>query len=65
MPGCRILIAGLLIGLSIPPVHAFDDSAVFSVEYPLWFKQTFYDLHDDLDEAQAQRKHGVMLFFST
>jgi len=35
------------------------------VVYPSWFKQSFYDLQGDLQEARAAGKHGILVFFST
>lgn len=34
------------------------------VVYPDWFKQSFYDLQADLDDARNDGKKGIMLFFS-
>lgn len=35
-----------------------------NVVYPDWFKQSFYDLRADLDDARNDGKKGIMLFFS-
>lgn len=43
----------------------FDDSEIVSVKYPPWFKASFMDLREDLDEAQDAGKMGLMLFFGT
>ena len=43
----------------------FDDGEVVSVEYPSWFKASFMNLRDDLDEARDDGKMGLMLFFGT
>lgn len=43
----------------------FDDSKVVSVEYPSWFKASFMNLRDDLDEARNEGKMGLMLLFGT
>lgn len=34
------------------------------VVYPDWFKQSFYDLQDDLQEALGNGKRGLVVFFS-
>ena len=60
-----VSVIGLLAWLAACPVQAFDDTAVVSVKYPPWFKPTFYELRDDLDEADAAGKRGLLLFFST
>lgn len=35
------------------------------VVYPEWFKQSFYDLQGDLQEARDAGKNGILVFFST
>jgi thioredoxin-related protein len=35
------------------------------VVYPDWFKEGFYDLEGDLQEARVAGKKGIMVFFST
>jgi thioredoxin-related protein len=35
------------------------------VVYPGWFKESFYDLQSDLQEARVAGKKGIMVFFST
>jgi len=35
-----------------------------NIKYPTWFKQSFYDLRDDLAEARAAGKRGIIVFFS-
>jgi thioredoxin-related protein len=64
LPNLLTLI-GLLLGLVVSPAHAFDDGAVTPFQHPAWFKQSFYDLRDDLDEARRAGKRGVALFFTT
>lgn len=68
----RFVIAFIAIALAalaptIDPVAGdFDDSAIFSVDYPDWFNEPdFLDLQDDLSSAQMQGKRGLMLFFTT
>jgi thioredoxin-related protein len=45
--------------------YDFADDAIVDVSHPEWFKHSFYNLRDDLEEAQADEKHGIMLFMST
>lgn len=60
-----LLLVTLLPGLAAGPAAAFDDSAVTRIVYPAWFKQSFYDLRDDLAEAREAGKRGIALFFAT
>lgn len=34
------------------------------VKYPDWFKESFFDLHDDFNEARDVGKRGIIVFFS-
>ncbi len=34
------------------------------LKYPAWFKENFLDLRDDLAEAKAAGKRGIIIFFS-
>jgi thioredoxin-related protein len=45
--------------------EAFDDGAIYQVEYPDWFKQSFLTLADDAAEAAAAGKRGLFVFFTT
>lgn len=45
--------------------YDFADDAIVDISHPEWFKHSFYNLRDDLDEAQADGKQGIMLFMST
>jgi thioredoxin-related protein len=45
--------------------YDFADDAYVDVSYPQWFKQSFLDLREDLDEALAAGKQGIMLFISS
>ena len=42
-----------------------DDSTIVRTDDPAWFKTGFLDLPDDLAEARAAGKLGLMLLFST
>ena len=67
--GCCIALAGLVSG----PVEAvgerfdvsqIDDSPrIRDVQYPDWFKNSFLDLNEDLDEAFADGKRGLVVYF--
>ncbi|WP_455221014.1 thioredoxin fold domain-containing protein [Kaarinaea lacus] len=35
-----------------------------NVKYPAWFKESFFDIPQDLDDARRQGKRGVILFLS-
>ncbi len=68
----RLWIGLFLIGLVFPlmaakrlPDHAdFDDASLGEpLAYPAWFKQSFLDLPEDLAEARAQGKRGIILYF--
>lgn len=45
--------------------YDFADDAYVDVSHPTWFKQSFLDLRQDLDEARAAGKQGIMLFIGT
>ncbi|MEW8014019.1 MAG: thioredoxin fold domain-containing protein [Candidatus Sedimenticola endophacoides] len=60
----------LLLPLLCTPAHAGDDPFVFDdsplqepLEHPPWFKQSFLDLNDDLAEARATGKRGIILYY--
>lgn len=60
------MAAALLLGCS--PVWSttpasFDDSEIVSTQEPDWFKQSFLDLGEDLAEARAAGKQGLMIVF--
>ncbi|PVV23372.1 MAG: hypothetical protein B6D78_03295, partial [gamma proteobacterium symbiont of Ctena orbiculata] len=45
-------------------VYAFDDFPLEDLlQYPDWFKQSFLDLPDDLDEAALNNKRGIIVYF--
>ena len=54
-----------LAALSAVSAKDFDDSALAHVAYPDWFKVSFLDLRDDLAEAEAEGKAGIMVLFTT
>jgi thioredoxin-related protein len=45
-------------------VYAFDDFPLETLlKYPDWFKQSFLDLPDDLEEAIENQKRGLIVYF--
>jgi thioredoxin-related protein len=45
-------------------LFAFDDFPLEELlQYPDWFKKSFLDLPDDLDEAVDQHKQGIIVYF--
>jgi thioredoxin-related protein len=45
-------------------VYAFDDFPLEELlQYPDWFKKSFLDLPDDLEEAVANHKRGLIVYF--
>ncbi len=45
-------------------VYVFDDQPLAEpFEYPKWFKNSFLDLSDDLNEAVDAGKQGIMVYF--
>ena len=54
------ILTGLLLSYSsAPAVEGVN------VVYPGWFKNSFYDLQGDLQDAKSAGKSGIMVFFST
>jgi thioredoxin-related protein len=42
----------------------FDDAPlVEEITHPIWFKQSFFDLSEDLAEAKDQGKEGIIVYF--
>lgn len=72
MRGVRLFLLMFLSGLALSlqskeanDSELFDDSLVSAVEYPGWFKRSFMDLPEDLREAGAAGKRGIMIVFGT
>lgn len=64
-----VILAGVLVAVS-PPTVAEDDFPEFDdqpLEEPLtlpeWFKLSFLDLREDLDEARKSNKAGLVVYF--
>jgi thioredoxin-related protein len=43
----------------------FDDGEIHRIIYPDWFKDSFWNLADDAEEARAAGKLGLFVFYST
>ena len=64
----RLLFAFILASASFSGSLAagFNDADVMHVAYPSWFKDShFYDLQEDLNQATAKGKLGLMVLFTT
>lgn len=70
----RVLFCATLIGLVAPvlggglpedeEIYGFDDRPLGEpLEHPPWFKEGFLDLRQDLAEALAAGKRGIMVYF--
>ncbi len=69
-----LVVAGALATLLIclaPSIHAdaMDSYRIgphgqANVKYPSWFKESFFDLPQDLEDAHKQGKRGIILFLS-
>ena len=61
-----VIAAVLLLPLSFQVMAKdFDDYTISHIDYPDWFKETFYDLDDDIAEAGEEGKKGLMILFTT
>lgn len=60
-----LLLLTLPWGLAAGSEPLFDDAKRLRAEYPAWFKTSLLDLPEDLDEAKAAGKLGIMLYFGT
>jgi len=58
-------LAAVPVGAAAARDAPFDDSAIVRVDDPAWFKTSFLDLREDLAEARAAGKQGLMVLFST
>jgi thioredoxin-related protein len=58
----------LVAGAALPEeaaTEAFDDGAIYQIQYPDWFKQSFLTLSEDAEMAADAGKQGLFLFFTT
>lgn len=68
---CLVLLLGMLVLLvEAPSADINDDTLQFDdtpldelLEYPSWFKDSFLDLDEDLNEAIAAGKKGIIVYF--
>lgn len=45
-------------------LYSFDDRPTdYDGDFPTWFKESFFDLDDDLDEALENGKSGLIVYF--
>ncbi len=62
-----MLLASLLAGAAnanVEDVYEFDDFPLEEpIEHPDWFKQSFLDLQEDLANAIAHGKKGIIVYF--
>ncbi|MDJ0891994.1 MAG: hypothetical protein QNK18_12490 [Gammaproteobacteria bacterium] len=64
----RLVILTVLTGLSgasTLQARDFQDSQVMHMSYPAWFKDSLLDLQEDIIEARADGKLGLMVLFTT
>lgn len=63
----RVLFLVILwvAGLGVSLAGDFEDAAIMHIDYPEWFKESFLDLPEDIDEARAAGKRGLMVLFTT
>jgi len=70
---CTTLAVTIMLLLLSQTIRAESDSmdqyqigghGKANVKYPPWFKQSFLDLRDDLDDARQAGKRGVIVFLS-
>lgn len=45
--------------------YDFVDDAVVDITHPAWFKHSFLDLPEDLEDARSSGKKGIILFMSS
>jgi thioredoxin-related protein len=57
----------ILAGVSnVDEAHAlFDDGGMPTAPHPSWFKESFLDLEEDMEEAIGAGKKGILIFFDT
>lgn len=64
-----VFLAGICLATASLAIHAdefdIEDSEIKHINYPGWFKSSFLDLRDDIDEARDSGKLGLMLLFTT
>jgi hypothetical protein len=63
-PG-QLLGCLLLANVGLGQAGDFDAAAIMHIEYPDWFKDSFLDLPEDIEEAREAGKDGLMILFTT
>jgi thioredoxin-related protein len=62
------IATAILFLLFVPLLTAakdFDDGVISHIDYPDWFRETFYDLDEEIATAAAEGKQGLMILFTT
>jgi thioredoxin-related protein len=59
------LAAGTALAADDPDAaFEFDDFPLENLlQYPTWFKKSFLDLREDLEDAKAENKQGIIVYF--
>jgi thioredoxin-related protein len=67
LPAGLLILLGLLWLAGGPALEArdFKDAEIAHIAYPGWFKDSFLDMKEDLDQAQGAGKLGLMVLFTT
>lgn len=60
-----LFVSILALPLWLQAKKDFNDYAFGHIGFPDWFKETFYDLDEDIAEAKDDGKKGVMILFTT
>lgn len=58
-----IFVPGTLIAKEIDPIDFIDEPLKEEIILPDWFKVSFLDLKEDLDEALANGKRGLIVYY--
>ena len=59
-----VFFSSVLMAAQTPQdIEINDEPAVRDIEYPEWFSETFLDLREDLEEAKAAGKTGIIVYF--
>lgn len=58
------LVSGLQAKADTMDSYQIGGHGRANIVYPSWFKQSFLDLRDDLNDARSAGKRGIIVFFS-
>jgi len=58
-----ILMPGAISAKEFDPIEFIDSPLEEAIVLPDWFKVSFLDLKEDLDEALGNGKHGLVVYF--